>query len=490
MTEKKQTNEERALLVVDQSLEAYRDEFTKLLGATVDPEVFMGVAYEAMRTNPDLLDVALQSPDSLMKALHDAAALKLIPNGILGSAYIVPRRNKNTGRKEAYFQPGYRGLVDLTLRSGKVSNVQSRIVYENESFRVLYGTSPSIEHEPILDGSERGKVRGAYGVGLLRDGSVVIDYMTVDQLNAIRDRSPAKSGPWSTDYEEMCRKTVVRRLCKSLPMSVEVQRAIELDDLAESTTEVIPAIVEKPRASSLAGRVRQLQDSGVSVTREDAKDVTPDELRASMSGQQVAFVEGKTDEPGEPPTAKERASAAMGVVAVEALAERQAADQATAAETAIAEPEQAAPAAPKPRAWKTPAKAAEAPEEPVTVPEAPIEQTADDVPDEEPTPEEPAKKGVTATTKPPRDTITWTGVAEPQPRGGTKLVTDAWKGKLVAPDDDPDGQIAKFLEGLDQSYEVAVAGLLELVPWEKDGKAMPPYRKIIAYAIEVGQPVA
>lgn len=428
-TQPKASNEDRALTIVNDSLDAYKPEFTRLLGQSVDPEVFMSVAYEAMRTNPDLLEIALHAPDSLMKALHEAASLKLVPNGVLGSAYIVPRKNKYTGRREAHFQVGYRGLVELTLRSGQVSNVQSRVVYANEAFRVIYGTTPSIEHEPILDGSDRGQVRGFYAVAKMRDGSVVMDYMTVDQVNVIRDRSPSKTGPWSTDYEEMGRKTVVRRLAKSLPMSVEVQRAIELDDNAEGNTETITATVEPTaQATSLAGRVRALTGA---TAKAEPKDVTPDDAQQA----------GADAEP--PAKAKTR---------------------------------------------KRSPKAADADTGPQDTPD---EQAADDVPDEV-TIDEPKKRpALVSEASPGREMTTWSGIVEPNPSGGAKFAPEdaPWKGKLVAPDGDDEGQIASFIAGIDRSYNIAISGLLELVPWERDGKAMPPYRKIVAYVVEVGEPV-
>ena len=473
----KQTSEERALAVVDQSLDAYKPEFARLLGESVDPDVFMSVAYEAFRTNRDLLEIALTAPDSLMKALHDAAALKLVPNGVLGSAYIVPRKNKNTQRKEAHFQVGYRGLVELIMRSGHVSNVQSRVVYANEPFRIVYGTTPRIEHEPILDGAERGKVRGFYAVARMRDGSHVMDYMTVDQVNVIRDRSPSKSGPWSTDYEEMGRKTVIRRLAKALPMSVEVQRAVELDDAAEGTTEVISATVEQP-AGSLAGRVRQLTGTAA------PKDVTPEQVREGITDQQAAFVEGKTDDPGEPP----QGQVVEGAATVQRVASEEAPAQATVEEAAAV----------KPKTRKAAAKAAEPESAPETAPDASIEQASDDVPDDDaPAPTEtPKQHTFTSDQKPPRELQAIDGVIEPQPSGGVKLITEQWKGKLVSPhdaDDKPiaDDQVEHFLTSLsDTSYEARIHGIIEYVPWERDGKAMPPYRKIVAYLIEPGAAVA
>lgn len=452
--EPKQSNADRALAVVNSSLETYKEEFTKLLGGSVDPEVFMSVAYEAARTNPDLLEIALHAPDSLMKALHDAAALKLVPNGVLGSAYIVPRRNKNTQRKEAHFQVGYRGLVELIIRSGHVSHVESRLVYQKDDFELTYGTTPGVIHHPYLEG-ERGPLKGAYAVAFMRDGSKVAEFMSVAQINAIRERAPSKSGPWTTDYEEMCRKTVVRRLAKSLPMSVEVQKAVELDDRGE-TEGAIVATVERPTpAKSLAGRIRQTMASAEPAEKPEPKDVTP--------------TNGKT---------VDMAATVKPAAAAEPTPAQDAAD--------------AEPPAKKPTR-KGAAKPDEAQEQPDTAPDDSIEPPADDVPDDEPVSDNVVREYV-SDQKPPRELIVWAAIAEPQPKGGVKLITEAWKAKLVPPVDDndqpfDDDRVAQFLQSLDQAYHVTVRGILELVAWEKDGKAMPPYRKITAYMIEGGGPV-
>ena len=451
----KQSNESKALAVVNDSLEAYRDEFTKLLGSSVDPEVFMSVAYEAARSNPDLLEVALQSPDSLMKALHDAASLKLVPNGVLGSAYIVPRRNSKTNRKEANFQVGYRGLVELIIRSGHVSHVESRIVYENDEFSLSYGTSPGIRHEPDLF-ADRGKVKGAYAVAFMRDGTTAIEFMSVAQIDKVKSRATTQA-IWSSDYEEMCRKTVVRRLAKMLPMSVEVQRAVELDDRGEGFGEVVATVeaVPKQAAKSLAGRIRQQ----ITSSEPEPPKTNGKAAAAPLEGTVVESEDAKPVEqaPTEEPPAQEQEPPAEPKKAKP----RRSTDKASAAESAA-----------------------------VSGDEDTIEPSAD-VPDGEPESDKSARLGsLVSTAKPPRDMITWDGIIEPNPKGGAKLATDAWKGKLVAPGDDAEGQIAQFIDGLDVARYVSISGLLELVPWnDANGKAMPPYRKIIAYVIEVGSPV-
>lgn len=500
-----QSNDERALAVIDTSLKNYADEFKRLLGGSVDPEVFMSVAYEAYRSNRDLLAIALTSPDSLMKALHEAATLKLVPTGVLGSAYIVPRSNRQTGRKEAYFQIGYRGLIELVMRSGHVSKCEARVVHEKDTFALFYGTNPRVDHTPFIDG-DPGKVRGAYFVAFMRDGSTVIEYMSVDQINAIRERSPAKnSGPWVTDYEEMCRKTVTRRGVKYLPMSIEVQQAVGFDDAGETAGEVVATVSapEQP-TKSLAGRIRQTMAQG---------EPSPQEVADGMTDQQKAFVRGETDDPGDPPKnvtpasdePVESGSPAAAAMTPEPDSSAPAAnEQATSSppsspvttsqpEPTVEEPaapdEPPAVAAPKARTRKSAAKPKPEQEAAPDAPEAAVE-ASDDVPPSEP-PVQPASPPDDSTGKfgsMAGSSETWHGTL--YARGtDTILLKNAavdapWTGKLVPGDDD----VERFFGSIDDSgYAVTIAGELKLVPWTNaEGKSMPPFRQITVKGIEVG----
>lgn len=420
MTEQKQQEspESRALATVDRSLTAYTEEFGKLLAGRVDPDIFVSVAYEAIRHSPDLLDVALKSPDSLMKALHDAAALGLVPNGVLGSAYIVPRKNKTTGRREAYFQAGYRGLVELTLRSGKVRHVESRIVYQADRFELTYGDSPRVIHVPMLDG-DRGAIRGVYGVATMHDGSKVIEYMSDAQVQAIKKRAASQSGPWATDYEEMARKTVIRRLCKSLPMSVDVQRAIELDDA--EYVDVTP-VAEPTGSASLAGRIRSL-------TKQEDGEPERDEQRA------------------EPEPAEEKGNVVSGSATVTAAGRAE-----------------------------TPAAAS-----------ATVEQSEDMPAETEPDsvdPDEPAGDRTTIADVEPDEPLTeWRGILQPQARGmkfeHTTKEGSTWKAKIAYADD----RVKNAITSIPGDTPATIRGSIELVPWERNGESMPPYRRITVYVV-------
>lgn len=184
----------------------------------------MRVALTSIAKTPDLLECSQQS---LAAAVLQAAQLGLEPDGILGYAYLVPFKGTAT------LIPGYKGLLELARRSGKISTIEARVVHAKDRFRFAYGLKPVLEHTPAQE-AETGELVAVYAVAHLKDGGLQWEVMWKREVDAIRKRSRASaSGPWVTDYEEMAKKTVLRRLCKMLPASVELQQAVAMDERAE-----------------------------------------------------------------------------------------------------------------------------------------------------------------------------------------------------------------------------------------------------------------
>jgi recombination protein RecT len=194
-------------------------------------ERMVRVALTAFQRTPALQEC---SPLSVVAAVVQAAELGLELSGPLGQAYLVPYWNKNTGQKEAQFQVGYRGLIDLAYRSGRVANITAHVVYRNDRFRFAYGTRPFIEHLPTLEAT--GEPVAVYAVTHFKGGAIDFEVMSVAQVEAHRQRyskQRSKDSPWETAWQEMAKKTVLRRLAKRAPVSVEMQRAAAADEQAE-----------------------------------------------------------------------------------------------------------------------------------------------------------------------------------------------------------------------------------------------------------------
>jgi recombination protein RecT len=233
---KKQNNDKgngTTTLTRKEKLESFLNDekFTKSLQDVIPkhltPERIVKMALVAASRQPKLFDC---TPQSFLQSVMKSAELGLDCVGTLGQGYLVPYYNSKIKALECQFIAGYQGLINLARRSGHISRIESRVVYENDIFDVEYGLDQKLTHRPYL-GGERGKIVCVYAVAELKDGSSQLEIMTIDEVEAIRERSKAKdSGPWKTDFGEMARKTVVRRIAKYLPLSPELAKAIETDD--------------------------------------------------------------------------------------------------------------------------------------------------------------------------------------------------------------------------------------------------------------------
>lgn len=210
-------------------LEAYKGEIARALPRHLQPDTMARIALTCFRMNPKLAECR---PSSVFASVIQASQLGLRP-GLMGECYLIPYKGECT------LQLGYQGLLELVRRSGLVESIGAYLVHEKDTYEVHFGTDPGVEHVPNLDG-DRGPVKFGYAVAHIKGGGKHVEVMTLSEINAIRDRSQNvinakkydKKTPWDTDYEEMARKTLIRRICKYLPKSNELATALALDDAA------------------------------------------------------------------------------------------------------------------------------------------------------------------------------------------------------------------------------------------------------------------
>lgn len=152
-----------------------------------------------------------------------SAQLGLEP-GTLGQCYLIPY-----GR-ECQFQIGYKGMIELLRRSGQLKDIYAYSVYENDDFEITYGLDRNLIHKPNLE--NKGNFLGCYCVAILKDGAKAFEYMTKEEIetHAKKFSKTFGNGPWKTDFEAMAHKTVVKKMLKWLPLSVEFLENIEKDD--------------------------------------------------------------------------------------------------------------------------------------------------------------------------------------------------------------------------------------------------------------------
>ncbi|HEJ2443846.1 TPA: recombinase RecT, partial [Burkholderia multivorans] len=207
------------------------------------PDRMLKIALGALRTTPKLMECTVES---LMGAVVQCSQLGLEPNTPLGHAYLIPFEKKKkvggewvTEKVETQIVIGYKGLIDLARRSGQVVSIAAHAVHEHDHFDYAFGLDEKLEHKPAM--SARGRVIAFYAVAKLVGGGHAFEVMSAEQVNEIRDASQnykfardKEKTVWGQHYEEMGRKTVLRRLFKYLPVSIELASAAALDDVGAS----------------------------------------------------------------------------------------------------------------------------------------------------------------------------------------------------------------------------------------------------------------
>lgn len=202
------------------------DQIQKALPTVITGERFTRMVLTAMSSNPQLQQC---TPKSFLGAMMQAAQLGVEPNTPLGQAYLIPYKNKGT--LECQFQLGYKGLIDLAYRSGEVRDIQAHEVYENDEFEYELGLEPKLRHVPAP--SNRGSVIAYYAVFHTKDGGYGFEVMSTEDIKEhAKKYSQAYSSsysPWSKNFDEMAKKTVLKRCLKYAPLKTEFVREMNAD---------------------------------------------------------------------------------------------------------------------------------------------------------------------------------------------------------------------------------------------------------------------
>jgi len=202
-------------------IKARQGDIAKALPENITPDRFTRVVLNAISTNAELMRC---EPMSFLGAMMSAAQLGLEPNTPLGQAYLIPYKGKAT------FQLGYKGLLDLAHRAG--THVSAQTVYERDEFRYELGLHPDLVHIPAK--GDRGEPV-AYYATWSNGESFGFEVMTIDEIKQHRDRySQARSGPWVTSFDEMAKKTVLKKALKYAPLTIEAQKAVSMDETTKT----------------------------------------------------------------------------------------------------------------------------------------------------------------------------------------------------------------------------------------------------------------
>ncbi len=214
-------------------------EIAKALPSVITPERFTRMTMSALSTTPAL---AKCTTVSFLGAMMNAAQLGLEPNTPMGQCYIIPFDRKGTA--QATLVIGYKGLIDLAYRSGQVSTITAQVVHENDEFEYELGLEPKLLHKPAM--KDRGAPVWVYAMYRTKDGGYGFEVMSIEDIRKHAQRfskSPNK-GPWVDNFEEMAKKTVLKRVLKYAPLRTDVARAVNVDEGIRNDLEAEEPVIE------------------------------------------------------------------------------------------------------------------------------------------------------------------------------------------------------------------------------------------------------
>ena len=214
---------------ISKLLQENKKEIAAALPKHISIDRMVMIAQTAATSVPALLDCYTPS---LFGAMIKCSQLGLEPNNALGQAYMIPFRNSKQNRTDVQLIIGYRGMIDLARRSGHVVSMNAQAVREGDEFNWGFGLEEKLDHKP---GSDRGEITHFYAYAKLTGGGHQFDVLTKQDVDKIMagTQSKGKYGPWADHYEQMGRKTMIRRLFNYLPVSIEMAEAAAIDSQGE-----------------------------------------------------------------------------------------------------------------------------------------------------------------------------------------------------------------------------------------------------------------
>jgi len=243
----------KALLATD----TIKARFSEVLGKKAPG--FISSIITATQLNPKLQAC---DPTSVISSAAIAASLDLPINSSLGFAHIVPYKGV------AQFQMGWKGFVQLAMRSGQYLTLNVAEVYEGQ-LRKANPFTGLMDFD--ADGKKSDKVIGYVAYERLLNGFEKFLYITTEDARAhgkkFSQAFKSGFGPWVDDFDAMAKKTVIKALLSKWGiLSIEMQKAIETDQAAIDT-DGNPTYIDVPAGTE----GREMAETGAAPAVDPAK---------------------------------------------------------------------------------------------------------------------------------------------------------------------------------------------------------------------------
>jgi recombination protein RecT len=208
----------------------------------ISPAQFFQVVLSEIKKNEKLQQAFTENPSSMFASILAGAEIGLIPSDMLGEFYLIPRNMKQAdGRYKLSVTPliGFKGLVNILLRSGDITRIHTEVVYEGDTFEPIYGLEPNIIHKPYFDVPRTAdKIKYAYAVAKMKSGEYQFAVMTRSEIQAVQKMAKFENDLYFNDKmginRWMERKVVLTQLSKMLPKDYYSKKAISMDGMIDS----------------------------------------------------------------------------------------------------------------------------------------------------------------------------------------------------------------------------------------------------------------
>lgn len=222
---------------IQTALSAFKAQISQALPKHLTAERIIQMAVTLISRNPK---IAKCTYSSLVGAIMQASILGFQPVEALGECYFVPRSvKKKTGNKEEWvdevcFEIGYKGYIKLGQNSGQLKTIYSEAIYAGDYYKIVKGLNADLQHEPKYETDSIDDLIGTYAVAHYINGGYNFVFLPKKKIEKYRLLSPAQkkyglSGIWKDNYEEMAKKTAIRRLSDVIPKSSDIQNAFISD---------------------------------------------------------------------------------------------------------------------------------------------------------------------------------------------------------------------------------------------------------------------
>jgi recombination protein RecT len=249
-------------------------------------------------------------PVSVFSCISDCATMGMYPDVVSGKVYFIARWNKKLKRKVCTILVGFKGLRDLALQSPEILDIWPGVVREGDEFSMIRAPRQEIHHKPEI--RETGQIIGFYSCAALKSGLTSFDWLPLSKVEETRDRAfngleqwQKDQSPWTSYFEEMGKKTAIRRHFKSLPLTETAREAAEAEEKTEerairNVTPEAEAGTPEPQAEP-TGRPTVPPRRGGAKAAAASEPSTPETPSQEPAGEPQAEPAKPAPEPEKPP---------------------------------------------------------------------------------------------------------------------------------------------------------------------------------------------